>query len=171
MRMKFCPECGVGAVMKDIGDEGMMPFCPDCRKPLWDSFRTCIIAAVVDEDGEFALLRQNYVSSEHYVCVAGVVKAGESAEDAALREVSEELGLAPVSVHFVRSYPYPEKDMLMLGFRVDVRKGGFRLSNEVDSAEWFMPDKALNALREGSIAYRLVRKILRSADPAADVSE
>ena len=103
--------------------------------------------------------------------MAGVVKAGESAEDAALREASEELGLAPVSVHFVRSYPYPEKDMLMLGFRVDVRKGGFRLSKEVDSAEWFMPDKALNALREGSIAYRLVRKILRSADPAADVSE
>ena len=59
---------------------------------LWDTFTTSIIAAVVNEYREVALLRQNYVSKERFVCVAGIMKIGESAEDAVIREVKEEIG-------------------------------------------------------------------------------
>lgn len=55
-------------------------------------FTTCIIAAVVNECGEIALLRQNYVSATKYVCVAGIMKIGESAEGTVVREVKEEIG-------------------------------------------------------------------------------
>ena len=121
MRFTFCPHCGSKLVQKLIGDEGMIPYCESCKIPLWDMFTTCIIAAVVNEEREVALLRQNYVSETNYVCVAGVMKLGESAEDAAIREIREEIGQEVHSLEFVKSYPYEKKEMLMLGFQATVK--------------------------------------------------
>ena len=92
MHFTYCPHCGEKLVQKEIGDEGKMPYCKNCEIPLWDSFTTCVICAVVNEQKEIALLRQNYVSADSYVCVAGVMKMGESAEKTAAREVAEEIG-------------------------------------------------------------------------------
>lgn len=160
MHFTYCPHCGEHLIEKEIGDEGMIPFCESCSIPLWDIFTTCIIAAVVNEYGEIALLRQNYVSATKYVCVAGVMKTGESAEDAVIREISEETGLQVEDLHYIRSYPYDKKEMLMLGYKAIVKKKEFMLSKEVDSAEWVKPDNALRLLREGSIAWQLVREVL-----------
>ena len=105
MRFQYCPCCGRKAVQKEIGDEGVIPYCESCAVPLWDMFTTSIIAAVVNECGEVALLRQNYVSTTNHVCVAGVMKLGESAEETVVREIGEELGLSVKTVEFVKSYP------------------------------------------------------------------
>ena len=161
MRFKFCPTCGTKVVLKEIGDEGMIPYCENCRVPLFDMFSTCIIAAVINECGEVALLRQSYVSEKKYVCVAGHMKIGESAEDAASREIKEELGLDTVSLEFVKSYPYPAKEMLMLGFKARVKKAEFKLSGEVESVEWVKFPDAPTKLREGSIARQLVETVIK----------
>ncbi len=159
MQFQYCPHCGKKAEMREIGDEGVIPYCAQCKVPLWDMFTTSIIAAVVNECGEVALLRQNYVSTTNHVCVAGVMKPGESAEDTVVREVGEELGLDVKSVSYVRSYPYEKKDMLMLGFQAVVEKKDFVLSGEVDAAEWVRFEDALSLLWEGSVAWRLVREV------------
>ena len=123
-------------------------------------FTTSIIAAVINEQNEIALLRQNYVSTSKYVCVAGIMKIGESAEETAAREIAEELGLTVTELKYVSSYPYDKKEMLMLGYRAMVEKKDFVLSGEVDSAEWVRLDQALELLREGSIAWQLVHRII-----------
>lgn len=46
----------------------------------------------------------------------------------------------------------------MLGYRATVKKADFVLSGEVDAAQWFSPDEALSRLREGSIAWQLVKE-------------
>lgn len=160
MRFSFCPHCGTKLIGKEIGDEGIIPYCENCSVPLWDMFTTSIIAAVVNEYGEVALLRQNYVSETKYVCVAGIMKLGESAEDTVVREVKEEIGQDVEKLEFVRSYPYEKREMLMLGYKVIVKKKEFRLSREVDSAEWIKFEKALSLLREGSIGWQLVKTII-----------
>ncbi len=160
MRFTYCPHCGSRLIRKEIGDEGLIPFCEKCRIPLWDMFTTSIIAAVVNEQNEIALLRQNYVSTTSYVCVAGIMKIGESAEDTVIREVKEELGLDVNEVRFVRSYPYMQKEMLMLGYKASVFKADLHLSGEVDSALWAESNKALSMLREGGIAWQLVKSII-----------
>ncbi|MBO4399830.1 MAG: NUDIX domain-containing protein [Lachnospiraceae bacterium] len=160
MHFRFCPFCGNKLIDKEIGDEGMIPFCETCNRPLWDMFTTSIIAAVVDEYNEIALLRQEYVSTTKYVCVAGIMKLGESAEETVAREVLEELGQTAESIQYVASYPYDKKEMLMLGFKVTVKKKDFILSGEVDSAEWVPLEKAPSMLREGGIAWQLVNSIL-----------
>ena len=160
MHFQYCPHCGKRLVLKEIGDEGRIPYCEQCRVPLWDMFTTSVICAVVNEKKEVALIRQAYVSASTYVCVAGIMKLGESAEETVRREVEEEIGQTVENVKYIRSYPYGKKEMLMLGFRADVKKKDLILSGEVDSAQWFSSEEALGKLREGSIAWQLVREVL-----------
>ena len=160
MRFTYCPHCGTKLIGKEIGDEGVIPFCDRCNVPLWDMFTTSIIAAVVNEYGEVALLRQGYVSQTNYVCVAGIMKLGESAEETVIREIKEEINQDVESLEFIRSYPYDKKEMLMLGYKATVKKKDFKLSGEVDSAVWVKFQKALSLLREGSIAWQLVKTVI-----------
>ena len=160
MRFTYCPHCGTKLIGKEIGDEGVIPFCDRCIVPLWDMFTTSIIAAVVNEYGEVALLRQGYVSQTNYVCVAGIMKLGESAEETVIREIKEEINQDVESLEFIRSYPYEKKEMLMLGYKATVKKKDFKLSGEVDSAVWVKFQKALSLLREGSIAWQLVKTVI-----------
>lgn len=162
MHFTYCCHCGTKTILKEIGDEGKIPYCPSCKVPLWDMFTTSIICAVVNECGEIALLRQDYVSKTHYVCVAGIMKLGESAEETAKREVKEELGLDVSELEFIQTYPYIKKEMLMLGFKAFVKKADFVLSQEVDKAEWVNLAQALDKLREGSIAWQLVNEVIKS---------
>lgn len=157
MRFTYCPHCGKKLIKKEIGDEGLIPYCEGCRVPLWDMFTTCVICAVVNEENEVALLRQNYVSSTHYVCVAGVMKLGESAEETAIREIKEEIGLDVEKLEYIRSYPYEKKEMLMLGFKATVKKAAFVTSSEVDSVEWVKFEEAADKLRGSSIAWQVVK--------------
>lgn len=157
MHFEYCPHCGTKSILKEIGDEGMIPYCDTCKIPLWDMFTTSIICAVINEAKEVALLKQDYVTRNSHVCVAGIMKLGESAEESVIREVKEELGLDVEELIFVRSYPYEKKEMLMLGFKAIVKKAEFTLSGEVDEAEWIKFEDALGCLREGSIAWQLVK--------------
>ena len=160
MRFVYCPYCGEKLIKKEIGDEGLIPYCSSCQEPLWDMFTTSIICAVINEYNEIALLRQEYVSDTKYVCVAGIMKIGESAEETAVREIEEEIGLKVERLQYIKSYPYDKKEMLMLGYRADVKKAEFKLSGEVDAAKWFPLSESLERLREGGIAWQLVKHII-----------
>ena len=161
MRFKYCPHCGDKLIKKEIGDEGFIPYCKKCEIPLWDMFTTCIITAVVNEENEVALIKQSYMTTQTYVCVAGHMKIGESAEEAVIREVKEEIGLDVEESNFIKTYPYEQKEMLMLGFKAKVKKADFVLSDaEVATAKWFSFAEALENIREGSIAWQLVREVI-----------
>ncbi len=159
MRFKYCPHCGEKLIKKEIGDEGLIPYCFKCEVPLWDMFTTCIICAVINEQNEIALLRQNYVSTTSYVCVAGVMKLGESAEETAIREIKEEIGLDVERLEYIQSYPYEKKEMLMLGYKATVKKAEFHTSGEVDAVAWVPLEDTLDKLREGGIAWQLVKTV------------
>ncbi len=156
MKFTYCPDCGAKLEPREIGDEGLVPYCAHCARPHFDNPYTCTITLAVNEHGEAALIRQAYVSTETYVCVAGYLKSGETAEQTAAREVAEELGIEPDTVRYLRSYWFERKDMLMLGFLARVRKRDFSLSGEVDSARWFPLCEAAEQVREGSIAQQLI---------------
>lgn len=163
MHFIYCPNCGTKLIGKEIGDEGVIPYCDNCKVPLWDMFTTSIIAAVVNECGEVALLRQDYVSTTSFVCVAGIMKPGESAEETVIREIKEEIGQDVEELQYIRSFPYLKKEMLMLGYKASVKKKEFKLSCEVDSVEWVKYEDALSKLREGSIAWQLVKTVIEEA--------
>ncbi len=156
MRFTYCPHCGKKLVKKEIGDEGLVPWCEGCRMPLFDIPDTCVIVLAVNEYGEAALLRQGYVSKDSYVCVAGHIKLGETAEKSAAREVEEEIGLPVEHIVYIGSYAYEKRELLMLGYLARVKKAALRLSGEVDRAEWFPLSEAASKTRRGSIAMQLI---------------
>ena len=160
MKFTYCPHCGSKLIKKEIGDEGEIPYCKECSIPLWDMFTTSIIAAVVNEYGEVALLRQNYVSTSNYILLAGIMKLGESAEDTVIREVKEEIGQDVENLEFMGTFPYEKKEMLMLAFMARVKKKDFFLSGEVDSVKWVKLEEAPSLMREGSIAWQLVNRVM-----------
>ena len=163
MRFTYCPHCGSKLTKKEIGDEGLVPFCEPCSMPLFDMFATCVICAVTNEYDEVALLKQGYLSDTRYVCVSGFMKIGEAAEECACREIEEEIGQKVEELRFVKSYPYEKKEMLMLGFHAKVKKAELVLSKEVDDAEWVPFSEALGKIREGSIAWQLVKEVTGAA--------
>ncbi len=161
MHFKYCPECGSKLIEKEIGDEGKIPFCENCGKPLFDMFSTCILALVVNEYHEAALLRQKYISDKYYNLVSGYMKLGETAEITAEREVYEEIGIRMNRLEFIKTYWFAKKDMLMIGFIGKADKMDFILSKEVDSAEWIPVDQAIDLVHpKGSISYSLLEEYM-----------
>lgn len=154
MRFEYCPSCGEKLGEKTIGDEGLVPFCDNCQRP-WFSFSyPCVICLCVNELGEVLLIKQSY-GQPRFVLVAGFIKSGESAEEAALREVKEETGLGVDSFDFAFSSYYEPRDNLMFGFICRVKKTDFTLSGEVEEAKWVSPEEAVNTLRKGGAAHKL----------------
>ncbi len=166
MRFCHCPSCGERLSSRDLGDEHNVPWCDKCGGPWFEMFYCCVI--VLARRGEkFALIKQKSPEQserDKYVCVSGYIKTSESAEDAARREVYEELGLAAKSVRFISSYVYEKKQMLMLGYCVDVDEGEFKLSDELYAAQWFDKERAASLLKDTSVGNRLIADILKEGE-------
>ncbi|WP_290086517.1 NUDIX domain-containing protein, partial [Muribaculum intestinale] len=109
MHYKYCPECGKKLIDKQAGDDGTVPYCTDCQRYWFDSFASCVIVMVVNEFHEIAMLHQSYISDEHETFVAGFMTPGETAEQAAVREVKEELGLDIKSLEYAGTHWFDKR--------------------------------------------------------------
>ena len=163
MRFKYCPDCGARLSEREIGDEGVVPYCESCEKPWFPLFSTCVIVLITTVSGdEVLLLRQNYISTRYFNLVSGYMKPGETAEETVIREVKEEVGLDVLTVEATGSYWFEKKDMLMLGFIGRVEKAPVKLSSEVDRAEWFPAGEAPGLVHPaGSISHTLAEEFLK----------
>lgn len=142
MRHVFCAGCGQKLTMRSAGDDGLVPYCESCKKYWFDSFSTCVIVLIVNEKGEVLLLRQDYLSKQHATIVSGYMKPHENAEQAARREVMEEVGVALPRMRYVGSCWFDSGDMLMLGYIGYAETNDIRLSEEVNAAAWVAAEEA-----------------------------
>ncbi len=144
--------------MRRIGDEGLVPFCEGCDMPYFPISYPCVICLVV-RNGKVALIKEK--KAEGLTLVAGYVRAGERAEEAARREVGEELGIEAEKPRFIKSYYYQEGDNLMLGFVCAAYRGEFALSEEVEEAGWFSFEEAKRLLEGTKVARFLLEDYLK----------
>ena len=158
MRYTHCPDCGQRLSARPIGDEGLVPWCESCSRPWFDTFSTCIITAVMNEKGDVLLQRETR-RPDREVLVAGYIKPGESAEDAARREIAEETGLTATTLRYMGSWPHMEGNMLMLGFAAKAEGEPNPDSTEILSDRRATMEDAVQSLREGSIAQQVVMAI------------
>lgn len=152
------------------GDDGEVPYCLTCERFWFDAFSTCVIVLIVNDRGEVLLLRQDYLSREHATIVSGYMKPGETAEQAARREVREEVGLGLSSLRYGGSCWFASGDMLMIGFVAQAEPGELRLSDEVNAAQWVEPERAAKLVvpeTPGSPVHMLLRLQSRWASERA----
>ena len=141
----------------------MVPYCEPCAKMWFDMFSSCIIALVANEYHEIALLRQPSLS-DRGVFVSGYITPGESAEDAAVREIKEELGLDVEKLESTGTFWFKKRGQLMHGFIAKVKKQELICSHEIESASWVPAEKAPEIMFEdwnGNRAWDIYRSYMR----------
>ena len=164
MHYRYCPNCGTKLIEIRAGDDGMVPYCEPCGKRWFDTFHSCVIVLTYNEFDEVVLCRQGYLSDRYATLTSGYITPGETAEECALREVKEELGLDPETLEYAGTHWFGFGDMLMHGFIGFARKTELRLSEEVDSARWV---PALDVPKElfpdspGNAAFAVYRRVLK----------
>jgi NAD+ diphosphatase len=111
----FCPACGAQTVPTQAG---WSRSCPSCGRQHFPRTDPAVIVAVTSADGERLLLGRNALWGERvlYSAFAGFVEAGESLEEAIVREVQEEAGVTVEALRYHGSQAWPYPRSLMLGF-------------------------------------------------------
>ena len=143
-RHRFCPACG-GPTTPAAG--GHSRTCAGCGAVQFPRLDPAVIMLVVDGDDR-ALLAHNTAWPEGRVStLAGFVEAGESAEQAVVREVLEEVGLVVDRVDYEGSQPWPFPSSLMLAFRARAGDPVLRVDRtEITEARWFTRAELLRAV-------------------------
>jgi NAD+ diphosphatase len=122
-------------------------------------FSTTVLIVVENELGEVVIIKQKNIRAIRYMCLYGMMKIGDSAEMAAIREVKEEFGLDVDKLEYIQSFPDKKREMLIVGFKASVKKSDLKLSSDIDDAEWVDIDEALNLLTNGSYGYKLTKLV------------
>ena len=92
MEVTFCSQCGSHLVEKHTG-ERLRPVCPNCGHIVYLN-PTVAAGTLVEENGKVVLVRRGAEPmAGHWALPGGYVEADESAEEAAIRETWEEVGL------------------------------------------------------------------------------
>lgn len=167
MHFEYCPRCGQKLKGRPAGDDGLVPFCDVCNQYWFDSFPSCVIILVANEFNEIALLRQSYLSDKYCSFVAGYITPGETAENTAIREVREEIGVELESLKFGGTVWFKKRGQLMIGFIGKAQKQELTLSSEVDSARWVKAEEAPKYMfpdRPDNASFHLYRQYMKSLE-------
>ncbi len=151
--MKFCQECG-----SPLSDDEKFSArtCSACKKQYFPRIEPCVICLV--KKGNYVLLaRHANRLTDKFVCIAGFIESGETAEQAVLREVLEETGIRVKNPVYRGSQGWPFPDQLMLAFTAEYEGGEIKIQKEeLLEAAWFEKDKIPNELTPGSAAWNLL---------------
>jgi NAD+ diphosphatase len=169
-RHRFCGACGARLVPERAGH---VLRCSDaaCAQEAFPRIDPAIIVMV--SDGERALLgRQASWPAGRYSTIAGFVEPGESLEDAVVREVAEETGVAVHGIQYHSSQPWPFPASLMVGFQARCAPHApIRVGGELEHARWFTRTEidagAAGLPPSHSISYRLIATWLAGAATAS----
>lgn len=135
-------------------------YCKECDHVFFDAPSPAVIVAVTEADR--ILLTRSVESalrkSSYWGLVAGHVKSGETAEETAIREVREEVGLEIFDLKILRTYVRKEGNLLMIGFTAKTKNISIKESKELEKATWFRLNEPL-PLRPNSIAFQVVEQI------------
>jgi NADH pyrophosphatase NudC (nudix superfamily) len=146
----FCPNCGEPSVPVSSGHARRCTVEGTDEFPRVDP---AMIVLVTDPSDRALLARNAAWPATRVSILAGFVEAGESAEQAVVREVSEEVGLAVDRVRFLGSQPWPMPQSLMLGFRAEA-VGDLELrtdDDEITEAHWYSRAELGEAIARGTI--------------------
>lgn len=148
-----CSRCGERLVALP-GEWGKK--CLPCNYSHFPHIHPCAIV-LVERPGEILLVRKPGWPEGRYSLVAGFLEFGECLEEAAAREVAEEVGVILEGIEYVGSQCWPFPSQLMAGFRARYRAGEIRPDpGEIEDARWFPLDSLPTLPPRRSISRYLI---------------
>ncbi|MGF7118369.1 NAD(+) diphosphatase [Methanobacterium oryzae] len=150
---EFCGKCGAFTV---TADHEMAKVCPECGHMNFPRISPAVITAIV-KNGKLLMAKHSYGGYNRYSLIAGFVEAGETLEEAVMRETEEEVGIKVKNIKYFSSQPWPYPHSLMLGFTAEYDSGEIKVDEkEILDAKWFAPDEIELPPSKMSIASELI---------------
>jgi NADH pyrophosphatase NudC (nudix superfamily) len=158
--------------------------CVDCGGPLFEvetkpGQRLCadprcgritylspipVVGAIVERDGNVVLVRGQGWPENWFGIVTGFLEPNEAPEEAATREVGEELGLRVSSSRLIGAYAFPRMNQVIIAYHV-MAEGEIVLDESELAAFKLVPLEKLRPWEFGTGAA--VRDFLAARRPAA----
>jgi len=157
------PRCSVCGDPTQPRKGGWIRWCERDEREHYPRTDPAVIVAITDPDDRLLLAHASYWSPRRFSHLAGYVEPGESLEQAAYREVSEEAGLTITDLTYVASQPWPFPASIMVGFTARVSDPTLRLDDEEITEARFVTRAEMSALAaDGSIVLAPPGSIART---------
>ena len=130
--------------------------CASCRDLVYPRTNPVVIVRITR--GPAILLARRATGVTHfYSVIAGFVEAGETLEEAARREILEEVGLHVRDLRYFASQPWPYPNNLMIAFTAVCDSGEIHVDGqEIAEADWFTPDRLPALPHAISVSRRMI---------------
>lgn len=131
---RFCGQCG--SAMSLVSWE-LATLCSKCGHRCYPRIAPCVLVGI-KKDNQILLARSSRHKKGFFSILAGFVESAETLEQAAVREVKEEVGVDITNLRYVGSQPWPFPHSLMAGFIADYAGGDIVCQpQEIEEAYWF----------------------------------
>ncbi len=157
---KFCGQCG--SSMHLVNWE-LAALCHKCGHRCYPRINPCVLIAVVNSKNQLLLARSARHKSGFFSILAGFVESAETLEQAAVREVAEEVGVRIGNLQYVGSQPWPFPHSLMTAFIADYQGGELCCQpDEIEEAHWFDLDKLPEVPGEATLSGRVIQQLVKA---------
>jgi NAD+ diphosphatase len=135
----FCMFCGSKLVAAK--NPAHKPECPECGWFLPTTALPVVLVLAGTRAGKIVYTRRRDWPGGAWGLVAGYIEPGETAEDAAMREVEEETGLHAIQPHVVSTMSWGDQLLICVELLVD--DASPRPGSDADEVLLAIPDPAL----------------------------
>jgi NAD+ diphosphatase len=117
-KITYCPQCA-SPLQEEVRGGKTRKVCPDqaCGFVFWNN-PVPVVAAIVEWKEQIVLVRSIGWPEGWFGLVTGFLEAGETPEEAVIREVGEETGLKAQLGDFIGTYPFFQRNQLILAYHV-----------------------------------------------------
>jgi NADH pyrophosphatase NudC (nudix superfamily) len=141
---KYCPHCGQLLSQQQV-DGRERPSCALCGYVFWDT-PVPVVAAIVEREGSVLLARKREWPPGRWALFAGFPEAGETMEEAILREVHEEADLEAKVLGLIGVYSLPHRNQVFIVYRLSVEVGEVNVGEELEAIRAFRRDELAGVL-------------------------
>jgi 8-oxo-dGTP diphosphatase len=162
MKYRYCYRCGAQTISKKIEGRNRA-YCEHCRIPLYENPIPSVAVILMDPDGRILLVRRSVEPGMGGWCLpGGFIETGETPQQAAKREVQEELGIDLMDIRLLDIGSHINGyygDVLIIGFYGDIPSDQPLMpADDVSEAAFFPVDdrpKMVFKVHEDFLKFRL----------------
>ena len=140
---KHCLYCG-GEITKKSEDGVLRDFCPCCNSYFYEN-PLPVVSTIIESSRRILLVKRGRAPSKGLWCLpSGFAEAGESIEEAALRELKEETGIKGKIIKLLDVDSYKSRfygDLLFLTFIVEQSGGKLCAGDDCSQARFWPVNK------------------------------